>query len=357
MGYQDAADDSAAIYTGLAGTLIDAVADLEKALAALGIHVIGDGGTAGGDGLGEHFGEGLVEAEGAILAQPGGNRQGVNAGAEEAFIGVDIPHAADEGLIEQEGLDAGAAEAEGAGEIRGGDLERLGAEAGYASGEILVDLDGAELAAVIKLKHAAIEGEDGVGVLAGRAAEQQAAGHAKVQQQVTAAGEGHQNELAVTADGCDAAAGEAGGHALRVAAAENPRAAELGVDDAATLEPQERPHDGFDFGQFGHLWHLDEDPAIVDPHRISGDAAGGIASALAGAAIEFPKVVRAGEVRAIEVPLAERTAVVNADAIESVDDAFDIADGVRVRAYEDFHDFAGRQIRGAGDIDQRHIFQ
>ena len=57
-----------------------------------------------------------------------------------------------------------------AGEIRGGDLERLGAEAGYASGEILVDLDGAELAAVIKLKHAAIEGEDGVGVLAGRAA-------------------------------------------------------------------------------------------------------------------------------------------------------------------------------------------
>ncbi len=74
--------------------------------------------------------------------------------------------------------------------------------------------------------------------------------------------------------------------------------------------------------------------AVLDPHRISGDAARGIAIVLAGAAIEFPKVVRAGEVRAIEVPLPERTAVVNADAIESVDDAFDIADGVRVRAHE-----------------------
>jgi len=64
-----------AIYAGLAGALIHAVADLEKSLAPLGIHVIGDRGAAGGNGFGEHLAESLVQTHDAILAQSGGNRQ------------------------------------------------------------------------------------------------------------------------------------------------------------------------------------------------------------------------------------------------------------------------------------------
>jgi len=95
---------------------------------------------------------------------------GWNPGAEERFIGVDVPDAADESLVQQQRLDAGSAAAKIAGEVQSGDLERLRAEAAHASGEILVHLNGAELAAVVKLEHAAVQREDGVGVFARRAA-------------------------------------------------------------------------------------------------------------------------------------------------------------------------------------------
>src|ERR1039458_2813326 len=91
LGDQHPPDGSAAIYAGLAGALIHTVANLEKSLAPLGIHVIGDRGAAGGNGFGEHLAESLVQTHDAILAQSGGNRHGVNPGAEERFIGVDVP--------------------------------------------------------------------------------------------------------------------------------------------------------------------------------------------------------------------------------------------------------------------------
>ena len=43
----------------------------------------------------------------------------------------------------------------------------------YALGELLAELDAAELAAVVVEQHAAVERQDGVGVLAGLAAQQQ----------------------------------------------------------------------------------------------------------------------------------------------------------------------------------------
>jgi hypothetical protein len=61
--------------------------------------------------------------------------------------------------------------------------------------------------------------------------------------------------------------------------------------------------------------------------------------------------------RAVEPPLPERTAMVNADAVESVDDAFEVADGVWLLSHQDFHHFAGRQIRDAARFHQRHIIQ
>src|ERR1039458_2381322 len=69
LRHQNAADGRPAGYAGLAGSLVNAVAELEKALAALGIHVIGDGRAAGGDGFRQYRDNGLVEPPGALLAQ------------------------------------------------------------------------------------------------------------------------------------------------------------------------------------------------------------------------------------------------------------------------------------------------
>src|SRR5260370_30552891 len=64
----DTADGSPAGGTGFAGALIYAVADLEKALSALGVHVVGDRRTSGGNGFGEHGDDGVVEFAVAVAA-------------------------------------------------------------------------------------------------------------------------------------------------------------------------------------------------------------------------------------------------------------------------------------------------
>jgi hypothetical protein len=68
-------------------------------------------------------------------------------------------------------------------------------------------------------------------------------------------------------------------------------------------------------------------------------------------------MIRAGKVRAVEMPLPERTAMVNAGAVEGIDGAFEVTDGERPLSHEDFHHFAAWQVRNTGDIDQGHIFQ
>jgi hypothetical protein len=69
LRHQQAADGRTAGDAGLAGALVNAVAELEKALAAVGIHVIGDGRAAGGDGFGEHRKNGLMEPPRAVSWQ------------------------------------------------------------------------------------------------------------------------------------------------------------------------------------------------------------------------------------------------------------------------------------------------
>src|ERR1700678_4373826 len=61
LRHQHAAYLRAAINTGLAGALVNAMAELKKALAALGIHIVGNGRAAGCDGFREHFHDSAVK--------------------------------------------------------------------------------------------------------------------------------------------------------------------------------------------------------------------------------------------------------------------------------------------------------
>src|SRR5437763_11363685 len=86
LGNNNTLDRSAAGGTGFARTLVDAVADLKKTFAALRVHVVRDGRSAGGDRLGEHGDDRVVEFAGALAANPPGQRHGVYAGAEQRFV-------------------------------------------------------------------------------------------------------------------------------------------------------------------------------------------------------------------------------------------------------------------------------
>src|ERR1017187_1352161 len=207
--------------TRLAGALVEAGAELEEALAAFGVDVIGDGRSSGGDGLGEHGDDGVVEFAGAVASNALGERLRMNAGAEEGLIGVDIADAAHEGLVEQQALDARFMPSEGGGEFVERDFQRFGPEAGDATREVFAELDGAELAAVVEQQGGTVEGEDGVGVFAGIGAQQEAAGHAEVYGQIAATPDGGHDELAVALDRQDAAALQAGGQPGGIAPAED----------------------------------------------------------------------------------------------------------------------------------------
>ena len=93
-------------------------------------------------------------------------------------------------------------------------------------------------------------------MLAGRAAKQQAAGHAQMNHEISAAAQAHYDELAIALDTRDLAALDALRHHVGSAAAQHTQAPELGGHNAAAYQRRDGPHDRFDFGKFGHLRNL-----------------------------------------------------------------------------------------------------
>ena len=134
--------------------------------------------------------------------------------------------------------------------------------AGHAAWELFAELDAAELAAIVVQKCRPVERKNSVRVLGGRAAEQQAAGHAEVDHQIAAALDGGHDELAVTLYGEDAAALQAGGHRVGIAAAKDAEIAEFGAENTLARDGSDRADYGFDFGKFGHLGDLNIDFAV-----------------------------------------------------------------------------------------------
>ena len=134
----DAANGGAAGSAGLAGALIDAMLELEESPGAFGIDVIGDRGAAHPDGVFQDLAKCLAQAVEFGAGETAGGFAGADAGAKEAFVGIDVAHAREQFLVEEGGLDGDAAAAKQGGELSGADGEGLGAgsrKTGFA-GEI-----------------------------------------------------------------------------------------------------------------------------------------------------------------------------------------------------------------------------
>jgi hypothetical protein len=117
-GDYDAAYERAAAKTLSAFAAVGAMAHLVGAGLALGIQEIGDGGAAHFYGRAQDVADGLVEARGFLRVEARGQACRMNARAPQAFIRVDVSHAAKGLLIEQKRLDSGAAPGELAAEGR-----------------------------------------------------------------------------------------------------------------------------------------------------------------------------------------------------------------------------------------------
>jgi hypothetical protein len=297
----------------------------------------------------------VVELARTVAADALGERTRMNAGAEERFIGVNIADAAQEGLVEEQRFDARLVAAELGGEFIERDFERFGAEAGNAAREVFAELDAAELAAIVVQKCRPVEGKNSVGVFGWSSAEQQAAGHAEVDHQITAAFDGGHDELAVALYGEDAAALQACSHRVGIAPAKDAEIAKFGAENTLARDGGDRADYGFDFGKFGHLGDLDIDIAAFHFDFKSGDALRGIVIVLAGSAIEFPAMVGTDYASIVDLPLAERSAAMETDTAEGADRPGGMAQRIGLVTHHHLHHRIRGQLRQRAHFEKRHL--
>ena len=262
-GYDCTADRCAAAEAFFAVALVNAVAELKASALAVGIHIIGNRGAAEADGFEQHGAHGSMELAKLGGLERGSQTGGMNAGAPQTFVRVDVSHASQDALVEQKRFYAGAASMQFRAEFRFGGLERIEAEFaedgllsavgqhGHASEAANVGV--AQLAAIVEQeKNVSVRDYGSLG-----RANDELARHSQMDQQRGAAiiGAGglkiEHEKFSVSANGGDAAAGEGllqGGRIvdeirLAQANAENSSAGQDGSKAA---------RNGFDLGKFGH---------------------------------------------------------------------------------------------------------
>jgi len=89
----------------LAGSLVNAVLELEEAVIPICIDVVGNRRAAEADGLPQNLPEGLAEPSELGPRQLTGPPVRPDAGAEEALVGINIAYSGEKPLVKQGGLD------------------------------------------------------------------------------------------------------------------------------------------------------------------------------------------------------------------------------------------------------------
>lgn len=194
----------------------------------------------------------LVEPHRPRTAEPGGNRFRMQAGDVQGFVRVDVPEPSKKALIQEQRLEGASSGLEGQPKRIEGDEERVRTEPGHSDGKFGGPFDAAELAGVVVDQLAPVEVEDRTGVGGGCAVKQQLTRHAEMDYQHSRI-KFEDNELAVTADLPDGAAGEAGGQSVPIARGDEPRRESCRFDSPALQRTRKGTNYGLDFGKFGHL--------------------------------------------------------------------------------------------------------
>jgi hypothetical protein len=148
--------------------------------------------------FGQNLPDRLVEPGDAGGSQTRGNRQGMNPRPEQAFIGIDVPHACKEGLIHEQRLHL-RTPLHSLGEVFECDFQRLRPELLYPLG---AQFNPSELARIVVEKLSFIQSEKTMCVFGRLSAREQIPGHPQVDCQRTLVKFDH-NELSAAVNGLD----------------------------------------------------------------------------------------------------------------------------------------------------------
>src|SRR5712692_3093770 len=262
-GHDDTPDLLPAAEAALPFPAIDAVAPLELARPALGVHIVCDRGAAEANGSHEYVADGAIELHRLSAAEPGSVARRMDARPPEALIRVDVPNPAEDVLVEQHRLDPGAPAGQAPAKLLLGGFQRIKPQ---PAEEILpvrfrhqgqaaeaADIGVAEFAAVVEQQlRVRVKRRRLLGGLRG-----ELAGHAQVHdQKARTAGavrrpETQQKEFPIASDVFDARARQIAFERRRIV--HEIRLAQPHGEDAPAGQRGAQPaSDGLDFRQFRH---------------------------------------------------------------------------------------------------------
>jgi hypothetical protein len=115
--HNDSPDQAAAIATRLTGALVNAMLELEESAYTFGVDVVRDGRAAEADGVFQNFPQRHAQSLQFSPGELSGSASWANAGAEEAFVRIDIAHTCEQRLVQQRRLDCELSSAKERGEF------------------------------------------------------------------------------------------------------------------------------------------------------------------------------------------------------------------------------------------------
>lgn len=121
----DAADGRSAYAAGLAFPAINAVLDLERALAPVRMDIIRNRGSAGANSGLENSAQSGMEPSEFLRRKPARAPGGTNPGPEETLVGIDVSNAGHKRLIQECGFDCELASTKQGGELVRVDRQRV----------------------------------------------------------------------------------------------------------------------------------------------------------------------------------------------------------------------------------------
>ena len=104
---------------------IDFVFQLKESFRPPDVHVVGHGGAAERDGFPQYRLDRAVQALQFLAGEPASLTSGTDAGAKQAFIGIDIAHTMEKFLVQQRRLDGGSTAAKERAKVVERNLQRL----------------------------------------------------------------------------------------------------------------------------------------------------------------------------------------------------------------------------------------
>src|SRR5438128_4589411 len=116
-GNHEAFNRSLANQARLAFATVNAMPQLKETLLAIGIYIVGDARATQSNGFTQHSLQCAMQAAQFIAAQRSRATTWPNPGPEQGFVGIYIPHAAQQSLVQQRTLDWSLASAEESCEI------------------------------------------------------------------------------------------------------------------------------------------------------------------------------------------------------------------------------------------------